>query len=482
MNEIFRKTAAAVSHPIFLLALILLFLNDHLFRVIQPSWITGILGDFAWLFIAPLALLLVLAGCLRKGSRQLPFIAYGLVGVVYVLGNTWPAFLAWLGGMAERVLGSPVHMVSDMGDLLALPVLAASYVFWKQMKWKPQPGLLRKCGAVSGVVLTALLTVANMSVPDYGVSGLDVQNGEILSCSGYVNQTSRDGGLTWTSAEVNFAGGCGETWDGTLALQQSSSQINLRYNEDENRIERSVDGQTWQSEYALEPASEAGQALYVKETTGNVIISRGILDAVYDPATGNAVFALGLEGVLVRTPDGVWQRVAVGDFGPRRVNSLHDFSVLLGGEASLAVLLGLLMLATLGIKFTRAFGFILPLIIGWLGWIGTSVFQPALYDNYPIPILIPLGLSALFIVPVAVFALTRLFRQPKRSLLLGLSVAFDAAVLYLGTFVVWAFNIIQQYRFAMGFGYLWVLIDVIVLLMIIPQAREDKDKENLLMV
>lgn len=481
MNEIFRKTAAAVSHPVFLLALILLFLNDHVFRVLHPSWLTGILGDFAWLFIAPLALLLVLSGCIHRVSRGLPLVSYGLVGGLYVLGNTWPAFLGWLGGMVEQILGSPVNMVSDMGDLLALPALAASYLFWKQVKWIPQPGLLRKYGAVSGAVLTALLTVANMSAPDYGVSGLIVEDGVITTCSAYVNQESRDGGLTWTPAEVNYSGGCGFDWDGTLVIQQNGAEVSLRYNEGDHLIERSVDGLNWQPEYSLQPANQAGQALYVKETTGNVIMTRGILDAVYDPSTGNTVFALGLDGVLVRTAGGNWQQVAVGEFGPRRVNTLHDFSALLGGEASLAVLLGLLMLATLGVKFTRAFGFLLPLGIGWLGWIAVSLFQPALYDNYPIPILIPLGLSALFIVPVAVYAFTRLIRQPRRSVLLGLSIAFDAVVLYLGTFVVWAFNIIQQYRFAMWFAYAWVLIDVIVLFLIIPASREDKDKENPLM-
>src|SRR5437870_3549043 len=40
--------------PGFVAGLILLLLNDHVFKVLSPNWITGKLSDFSGLFIFPL--------------------------------------------------------------------------------------------------------------------------------------------------------------------------------------------------------------------------------------------------------------------------------------------------------------------------------------------------------------------------------------------------------------------------------------------
>ncbi len=42
----------------------------------------------------------------------------------------------------------------------------------------------------------------------------------------------------------------------------------------------------------------------------------GPYDAVLEPATGNLVVAMGLQGVLVRLPSGDWTRVGIDDFQP----------------------------------------------------------------------------------------------------------------------------------------------------------------------
>jgi hypothetical protein len=45
-----NRSLACLTHPFSLAAMALLLLNDHIFRVFWPSWFTGKLGDFAWLF------------------------------------------------------------------------------------------------------------------------------------------------------------------------------------------------------------------------------------------------------------------------------------------------------------------------------------------------------------------------------------------------------------------------------------------------
>ncbi len=55
-----RAALWSLGHPATLAAVALLLLNGHLLRRAWPSWLTGKLGDFAWLFFAPLALVAVL--------------------------------------------------------------------------------------------------------------------------------------------------------------------------------------------------------------------------------------------------------------------------------------------------------------------------------------------------------------------------------------------------------------------------------------
>jgi hypothetical protein len=37
----------SLSHPIAIVALIALLFNDHVWRRVAPSWLTGKMGDFA---------------------------------------------------------------------------------------------------------------------------------------------------------------------------------------------------------------------------------------------------------------------------------------------------------------------------------------------------------------------------------------------------------------------------------------------------
>ena len=55
-NPSLYRSLRTLAHPLTWLALALLLVNDHLLRVLWPSWWTGKLGDFAWLFFAPLVL------------------------------------------------------------------------------------------------------------------------------------------------------------------------------------------------------------------------------------------------------------------------------------------------------------------------------------------------------------------------------------------------------------------------------------------
>ena len=49
---------------------------------------------------------------------------------------------------------------------------------------------------------------------------------------------------------------------------------------------------------------------------------------VYDERSGNVVLAMGIQGVVVGTPDGKWDNVAVGQFEPTDFSFLAKTSLL----------------------------------------------------------------------------------------------------------------------------------------------------------
>ncbi len=138
-------------HPIPLLALVVLVLNDHRWKHAFHNGITGKLSDVAGMVFFPLLLQaageMVLAGAGRPWgpSRRALLVAVIATGVVFGLAKTWvPAtelvrtaagLVRWpwqLAGAALRGVPAPPPghpaLVRDPTDLLALPALGMAIV------------------------------------------------------------------------------------------------------------------------------------------------------------------------------------------------------------------------------------------------------------------------------------------------------------------------------------------------------------------
>jgi hypothetical protein len=297
----------------------LLLLNDHLLRRYWPSWWTGKLGDFAWLFFFPFALAVMLAWLIPpqvpRQEKIVNWCAYGLTGGVFVLAKTVPPFHELLVRTLERVLSMPVALVRDPTDSVALVALAMS---WQQV---------------------------------FGFSAI-------------------------TAARPHTA-------------------------------------------------------------TAN-------------PATGNVIFAMGLEGVLVRTASGEWHWARVGGYAhvePDRVDAV--FSLLLG-DMLLAIAFALLSILTLlrrlhPSRFRR-------ILLGLFWIIGAmhailvhTIFHEGFYEGaevtgYVLTFTMCLVLTFLILLDVPAIAQ----HTPdllKRLAVVGLSVA----VHFLVPFVVWALDVVPEY-------------------------------------
>lgn len=148
-------------HPIALCALLVLILNDQLFKAAWPGPLTGKLSDVAGLIVAPLALLaawelwLWSTGPWRGPSNRALTVALGAVALGFVAVQVLPlgteAF-RWALAAAQwpfRALGAivaggpipaivPVQAIGDAEDLLALPALAISWWVGRRRSARPE--------------------------------------------------------------------------------------------------------------------------------------------------------------------------------------------------------------------------------------------------------------------------------------------------------------------------------------------------------
>lgn len=143
----------ALTHPAWWIALAVLALNDHVLKgaAVLPGWATGKLSDLAGLFLAPV----LLAALVRaRTSRQLAA-AHVATGAVFALLQLSPdAARLWDHGMT--LLGVPWRTWSDPTDLLALPILAVAWWFWRaktaqQGSWRPWQRALKAGGVGLGL-------------------------------------------------------------------------------------------------------------------------------------------------------------------------------------------------------------------------------------------------------------------------------------------------------------------------------------------
>ena len=123
----------ALSSPWFLLALLVLGLNDHVLKGpdVLPGWLTGKLSDFAGLVVAPV----VLAALVNARTRWTRAASCAAAAAFLGALQLWPAFVdGW--AYAVGLVGIPWHNTADPTDLLALAVLPLT---WRVMQ-RPTPG------------------------------------------------------------------------------------------------------------------------------------------------------------------------------------------------------------------------------------------------------------------------------------------------------------------------------------------------------
>jgi hypothetical protein len=453
--QAFHHAVRCLAHPLSLLGMAVLFTNDYYLRIVHPSWFTGKLGDFAWLFFFPFFLTALLVWVLPKawlkGSTPI-LIGIGITALVFTLGNTVAPFLQWMIDVLEWVIPWQFAGVTDPTDLIALPVMGLTYLLWGKLPVyrTAQPPQLRWLWL--GIAL--LLTMGNSAAPPTGITLVYTTDGEIYA-EGDGFYKGSNGGLDWDIiAAYRTVEPIGKYEAGSLIgpiqsiVDPNNNDIHYRFNTGKS-IERSTDGgKTWATEFVLRPQSEAVEAHYTRG------VRRGYehtipFDAEFDPQTGNLIMTMKFDGMLVRSMDGEYHWVPVHNYSHQEINFFIIIALLIPGDVALAFFIGILSMRSFCWKdlkwFRKAF-----LILFFILILFTGIFiQPArTFSDYGVPfilfILFVEGIIALILLKKTIMTV----RNPNNVIIFGLT----AGILHLFPMFLWGYNIIPKYQLAFGIG------------------------------
>lgn len=118
----------SLTHPIAVLAAVMLWLNALVFQPLWPNWLTGKLSDLAWMVLAPLLLAAALAPLgFGRAVRAFSLMAVGLTLVA--VKNLAPLNAAVLQLFAS--FGFPLKLALDASDVIVLPGLLLAWHIWE---------------------------------------------------------------------------------------------------------------------------------------------------------------------------------------------------------------------------------------------------------------------------------------------------------------------------------------------------------------
>lgn len=321
-----------LGSPVTILALVVLVLNDHVWKGQWPGVVTGKVSDVAWLVVAPplAALVLALAPKVRRPERA----ALWLTGVVFLVVKATPVGAA----AASAVLSwfTPSYVRHDLTDLFALPALLLA---GRAAAWATREGVCarrRVTLAIGALVLPAAVLGTAATSPCMGFAEVryatavtgrlsttppgwsqDVVVYDVYSSTGLL--TVVDGQLVGVDrADLHRLNETSRFYDEpfTTARRQvcSTAQPQRCWRLPTPhlvRVEASEDGgRTWRADYA----PTAAQREKVVSDLGELCGKKPVVDAsdlaVVDTDRGPVVVVpLLAAGAALRSVDGTWTRI-----------------------------------------------------------------------------------------------------------------------------------------------------------------------------
>lgn len=399
-NRALRRALNGLSHPLTLGAVILLLVNDHYWRYAAPSWWTGKIGDFSWLIFAPFICAVGLAVVVPKRSKNreqfIGVVSFGLIGVWFATAKTIPIVHQITTDAVEWIIGWEGTLRRDVTDLLTLPALGVGWWIWRRAEKQRSRAHVWAVMAL-GIVGTLANGGHTRPLDTHGITCIVLHDDgslttrDFLEYSGYIEELSPyeqlrsygsyNGGLFWI---VGARKSSNLTFMERLRLASQCSQSDLpyeiptnghliRYEAGEQIEESTVGGEHWVQIYDLEPFQHnIRERIHFEEAEDKryVVIEPGPHDVIYDQKTGNLVFAMGWDGILVRTAAGDWHWVRVGKYNLADLNPVNLFLSELLLELGFAIILFFLVIGSnlWMIVYPNSRFQTIALIVLWISW------------------------------------------------------------------------------------------------------------------
>jgi len=476
-QKLHEQITKSLVHPIVIGAIFALLLNDHWLRWHYPSWWTGKVGDFVWLIFAPFLLIFLLSFIWPK--NKVAFVGpVGFIGIglVFILGNTVPSFHQMIARLFQQIAGWEPLMILDPTDLLLLPGLLVGWKIWQDNQNHPQSIVSTRKKHMLGWILLSLSTIGTManqpSFPDYGAYCVVAHEQSILAITsaeaGWF--ASGDGGQTWTQFSENTQGLAESCLIRSAVPWQISDPEHpnhlWRIQESEKFIEQSVDnGRSWHVVYEFPAGKQVRNYHYRSETEvlGSGVVPGGPYNGVVDPATGNLIVSMGLEGVVVVSPVEEVDRVAVGPYAFVEINEL-SFGQRLNKEFVLALILGVLAVCIGSLPIWENTRMFLVMLIGgtavWLiyallsrdlgivSFIGLAPVADSIQNISPLSFY-----SWFYYLFLLVAAIVQMRKSGSWQLVRQLlETAVASMILFLIPLIFWATGILPSYQLAIIIG------------------------------
>ncbi|WP_405145246.1 hypothetical protein OG589_00830 [Sphaerisporangium sp. NBC_01403] len=439
-----RNSALAwLGHPLTVIAVVLLLLNDHLFKPLWPGTVTGKLSDVAGLIVAPLLVNLFICR---------PRVSVLLTGAAFTLVKT-TAIGAALASEAWTLVWGPSQVLADPTDLIALPALYVTWWTWNH----PEARAVRLARAVVVIPVTVLAVAATGQVEivkPYSAYAVDVIDGMIV--------VATRGGLSAGPAERGYASSdAGSSWlswvvqvpplPRTSACVPGQPDRCYRIVPAKLKVEESRNGQ-WVTAWEISPSDQDRLArAYAPESPedAEAVASLGIAIQKL-PGGYVVVVANGADGIALRDISGAWHRLGWAEKGfdsgsavsltaPGRYEDSVPMAALLAALAAGLVALGC------GV---RRFGFAVAALMLWVGvWsFYSGVNTPILFNPFAVLfaiVLVPVGATSMIVS--AVRGATRL-----RVWAIGTATAAVAYYAIMTPFYAWSAGWLEYYSLASG--------------------------------
>lgn len=352
---------AWLAHPMTLVALVLLVVNDHVGKRAHPGMVTGKLSDVGGLVVAPplLAMVMVLLVPRLRGQTA-AVVAVVATGAGFATVQLSPT-VAEVASQAWSVVAGPSRLYADPTDLIALPALAVAWWAWRRARPQPVPHRLVRLARVLVVLPGAMLAVAATSV-DYPYASAAAEWEGALAAGETNVAGDIERGLTWRLSTDS-----GHSWRALDSTEQQRLEARrpavevqrrqacvpgdaahcYRLEPGQLRVEESRDdGTSWHTSWEITDAQRRALSRHYPYVDDPVSDLSSVALTVSATDDGHVVLvANGRDGFVLRTADEQWHRIG---FPTRNVGLPHWDDPIRSTWAPYGVLWGLVAMILAG--------------------------------------------------------------------------------------------------------------------------------------